>query len=74
MDILLPGMEGREVIRQVKKSPRTEAILVIAITALTRKEDRDRILQSGRDDYVSKPYDLDELEAVILRHLHLCHS
>lgn len=70
MDILLPDIDGTEVVRRLKQSPVTANIPVVAVTALARSEDRDRILASGCDDYLSKPYDLDDLEATIYRHLH----
>jgi DNA-binding response OmpR family regulator len=44
-------------------------IPVIAVTALAREEDREHLLLAGCDDYVSKPYMIDELEAIIRRYL-----
>ena len=56
-DIQLPGMNGLEMTRQVKNDPRTSAIKVVALTACAMKEDRDRALNAGCDDYISKPID-----------------
>jgi CheY-like chemotaxis protein len=69
LDIHLPDIDGVEVVRKLRKCPLTANIPIVAVTALARREDRDRILASGCDDYLSKPYDLDELEAIIHRHL-----
>ncbi|NJR48606.1 MAG: response regulator [Leptolyngbyaceae cyanobacterium CSU_1_3] len=69
MDVLMPGMDGAEVIRCLKRSPQTASIPVIALTALARNEERELILESGCDDYLSKPYDLADLQTAILRHL-----
>lgn len=72
MDILMPGMEGTEVVRRLKQSPRTAEIPIIAMTALARHEDRNKIFQAGCNDYICKPYELEELQTVILRHLARC--
>ncbi len=72
LDILLPDMNGVEVIERLRKLPTTAGIPIVALTALARTEDRDRILDSGCNDYLSKPYDLDDLQAVVNRHLPQC--
>ncbi|MGI0486529.1 response regulator [Pantanalinema rosaneae CENA516] len=69
LDIMLPTLSGLEVIQYLQADPLTQEIPVIAVTALARKEDRERMLQAGFVDYISKPYMLDELEAVIQRQL-----
>lgn len=71
LDILLPDIDGFEVVRRLRRCPLTAAIPIIAVTALARSEDRDRILAVGFDAYLSKPYDIDDLEALITRHLPL---
>ncbi|MER3435010.1 MAG: response regulator [Leptolyngbya sp. ERB_1_1] len=72
LDILLPDINGVEVIQRLRQSPETAAIPIVALTALARTEDRDRILDSGCDDYLTKPYDLEDLQAVVNRHLPQC--
>ena len=69
LDAILPDISGMEVVQQLKKNPPTMNIPVVAVTALARQEDRDRLLLAGCNDYVSKPYMLDDLEAIIHRHL-----
>ncbi len=69
LDIMLPDLDGIEAIRQLKQNPETEKIPIVAITAMARTEDRDRILNAGCDDYVKKPYIIDELEVTIRRYL-----
>lgn len=71
LDIMLPTMSGMEIIQHLQADALTQDIPVIAVTALARKEDRERMLQAGFVDYISKPYMLDELEAVIQQHLSL---
>lgn len=74
LDIMLPTMSGMEVIQHLQADPLTQGIPVIAVTALARKEDREKLLQAGFVDYISKPYMLDELEIVIQRHLRINRS
>lgn len=69
LDIMLPDLDGMEVVRQLKQDPQTRQISVVAVTAMARTEDRDRILAAGCDDYIKKPYMIDELEATIRRFL-----
>ena len=69
LDIMLPDLDGLQIVRQLREDPNTRMIPVIAVTALARAEDRDRILTAGCNDYISKPYLLEDLEAVIRRNL-----
>ena len=69
LDIMLPDLDGMEVVRQLKQDPQTRQIPVVAVTAMARTEDRDRILAAGCDDYIKKPYMIDGLEATIRRFL-----
>ncbi|MBN3884537.1 MULTISPECIES: response regulator [unclassified Nostoc] len=69
LDILLPGLSGIDVVRHLKQEPLTCTIPVVAVTALASAEDRERILKAGFNDYISKPYMIEELEAIICRGL-----
>ena len=69
LDVMLPDFSGIEVVHRLKQNPQTTKIPVIAVTALARAEDRDRLLLAGCNDYISKPYMLDEMEAIICRYL-----
>jgi two-component system, cell cycle response regulator DivK len=55
MDLQLPGIDGVEVLRQLRESPRTADIPVVAVTAQAMKHDRERVLAAGFDGYVEKP-------------------
>ena len=61
LDLMLPGRSGLDVIRQIRRE-RPE-LPVIMVTALGQKEDVVAGLDCGADDYVTKPFDLDELLA-----------
>jgi CheY-like chemotaxis protein len=69
LDVMLPDFNGLEVVHRLRQNPQTMTIPVIAVTALARAEDREHLLLAGCNDYISKPYMLDELEAVIYRYL-----
>ena len=69
LDVMLPDFNGIEVVQRLKQNPQTNHIVVIAVTALARSEDRESLLLGGCDDYISKPYMLGELEDIICRYL-----
>ncbi|OGU35257.1 MAG: hypothetical protein A2068_12745 [Ignavibacteria bacterium GWB2_35_6b] len=61
MDMMMPEMDGYETIRKIKENPKTENIPVISVTAKAMKGDREKCLEAGASEYVSKPVDLQEL-------------
>jgi DNA-binding response OmpR family regulator len=63
LDIMMAGMNGFEVCRELKKLEATREIPVIFITALTSKEEKIEGLEVGAADYVTKPLELDEILA-----------
>lgn len=67
LDIVMPEINGLEITRIVKQMPKLSAIPIIAITGLTRPEDIKKILEAGCDDYLTKPYLIEELEAKIVK-------
>ena len=69
LDVMLPDLNGIEVVLQLKHNPTTENIPVIAVTALASEEDRDRLLAVGCSGYLSKPYMIEDLEAIVRRAL-----
>lgn len=65
MDVQLPGMDGMEALAALRADARTRAIPVIAVTAFAMGGDRERMLETGFDGYVSKPVDIDVLLATV---------
>jgi DNA-binding response OmpR family regulator len=69
LDLMMPGMDGYEICRQVKANPETEHTYIIMVSAKTQAEDRRRAAQAGADEYVTKPFDiahvLDRVRAVL---------
>jgi DNA-binding NarL/FixJ family response regulator len=64
-DIRMPGMDGYTFVRQLRDSARTALIPVIFLTAKDQKEDRIEGLRTGVDAYMTKPFEPDELLALI---------
>ncbi len=69
LDIMLPEVNGIDLFHSLKQDKLTAHIPVIAVTALARVEERERILEAGFDAYVSKPYMLEEIEQAICHYV-----
>ena len=65
MDIQLPGMDGMAALGQLKADPITAKIPVIALTAFAMKDDRQRFLSAGFDNYLVKPINTRELPVIV---------
>jgi two-component system, OmpR family, alkaline phosphatase synthesis response regulator PhoP len=65
LDLMLPGIDGLEVCRQLRKEPKSAGIPIIMLTAKTQEIDKVVGLELGADDYVSKPFSPKELIARI---------
>ena len=65
LDLSLPEIDGWEVARQLKASDRTAKIPIIAVTAHAMKGDKEVAIAAGCDDYLTKPLDIDLLEASV---------
>jgi two-component system phosphate regulon response regulator PhoB/two-component system alkaline phosphatase synthesis response regulator PhoP len=65
LDLMLPGSDGLEICRYLKRKPDKASIPIIMLTARSQEADRVTGLELGADDYVTKPFSLRELEARI---------
>ena len=69
LDLMLPALDGFQVARQLKGDPATRAIPIVAVSAMARPDDREAALAAGCDEFVRKPFELDDLEALIRKYL-----
>ncbi|MDV3503386.1 ATP-binding protein [Marinobacter sp. M-5] len=67
MDCQMPVMDGYEATRQIRENPAWKTLPVIAVTANVMQGDRENCLASGMNDYITKPYNRNDLKAVIER-------
>ncbi|WP_324831577.1 response regulator [Pseudomonas saxonica] len=65
MDVMMPEMDGYEATIEIRKDPRWRKLPIIAVTAKAMKDDQERCLQAGTNDYLAKPIDLDRLFSLI---------
>ncbi len=65
MDMMMPEMDGYQAIKIIKETSSISQIPVIAVTAQAMPEDRQKCLDAGASDYVSKPIDVDQLITAI---------
>src|SRR6185312_16891684 len=65
LDVMMPGLDGLEVTRQLKADPRTSAIPVVLVSARTGSEDVAAGRAAGASDYLRKPFDPDDLIALL---------
>ena len=61
LDLMLPKIDGYQVMRTLRSDPQTSNIPVIAITAMAQPKDRERAVDAGAVDFIDKPFDLDEV-------------
>jgi len=63
LDWLMPGMDGIEICRQIRRRPEVRPIYLILLTSRRGQEDKIQGLQAGADDYITKPFNREELRA-----------
>ncbi len=65
MDILMPGMDGREATRRIRANPISKDIPILATTVLFRQSELNECIEAGCNDYMVKPFTFEELREKI---------
>jgi len=65
MDIMMPEMDGLTAMREIRKRPQWQKLPIIALTAKAMKDDQEKCLQAGANDYIAKPLDVDKLLSLL---------
>ncbi len=66
MDIMMPGMDGREATRRIRSNPETKDIPILAATVLFNESDLRSCIEAGCNDYIVKPFSHQELREKIM--------
>ncbi len=70
MDIMMPEMDGMDTMRAIRQLPQFKDLPIIAVTAKAMKGDREKCIEAGAWDYLSKPVDTEQMLAVLRGWLH----
>jgi CheY-like chemotaxis protein len=65
MDIMMPEMDGLTAMRAIRKQPEWKKLPIIALTAKAMKDDQERCLAAGANDYIAKPLDVEKLMSLV---------
>ncbi|SNR37945.1 response regulator [Flavobacterium sp. ov086] len=65
IDMMMPEMDGYEAIPLIKKIPSRESVFIVAVTAQAMVGDKEKCLEAGADEYISKPVDVDKLLLIL---------
>ena len=69
LDMMMPETDGYEMIRQIRNDDGLRQLPIISVTAQAMKGDREKCIEAGADDYISKPIDVERLLVLLDRHI-----
>ena len=69
MDVHMPVMDGFQATRMIREFEKENKHIIVALTAIAMQGDREKCLESGMDDYLSKPFKKDELYNIVKKYL-----
>ena len=69
LDIMMPGMDGREVAKQIRNAPALKDVPIIAATALFRDSDLKQCIEAGCSSYIVKPFTFRQLERTVRQYI-----
>jgi CheY-like chemotaxis protein len=65
MDVMMPEMDGLTAMREIRKRPEWKKLPIIALTAKAMKDDQEKCLAAGANDYIAKPLDVEKLLSLV---------
>jgi CheY-like chemotaxis protein len=65
MDVMMPGMDGSETMKAIRQEKKFKGLPIIAVTAKAMKGDREKCIEAGASDYITKPVDVDQLLSLL---------
>ena len=65
MDIMMPEMDGLTAMREIRKRPQWKKLPIIALTAKAMRDDQEKCLAAGANDYIAKPLDVEKLLSLV---------